>query len=378
MIKLNDFWSDTWINTWWTIIIVITLILGLIALLGKKTRKAKNKRIIPEPPNILKFKVKSLIDDVPCKESEMLFEDGDLEYYKSIASTASLSPDSPEKIVFQQNINDQTNAFQQNTHDQMYNEIMNNILLEPDNNANDETIMNNMHNYLFDDNGNENNIDNTFVLINDPDSQNVHDSEVGKAVRKIFSDIDIISKDDFQTDNLMTEIREYINEKNIDKETSDKISIVLETIKGRNSVITNINNATELELLASVWNDAKSKSESSASNIKDMLLTQLTDTNENGNVLCPSGFVNRIATALVVETPEKFPKTKTMINGEMLESAAHIRKELEKDTTYTAMSEDVQNIEFKDKLNKKIENDYDGILSKDEIKDIIAPWIDHV
>lgn len=212
------------------------------------------------------------------------------------------------------------------------------------------------------------------------DSQNVHDTEVNKAVRKIFDSVKIKTPERSEIDVLIRAINSYADSRNGEIGTFDKDNIkrVLDDVSKRNGSVYNVN-AKEMDILATVWDEAcKKESPESSRNIKDMLLTQLSDTFDKGNTLCPSGFANRVATALIVETPEHFPKTKKIIDAEMLESAAFVRKELESDDEYNKIDDTAQTEMFKTKLNEKLLADYEGILTADDIQKSIAPWIDHV
>jgi len=156
--------------------------------------------------------------------------------------------------------------------------------------------------------------------------------------------------------------------------------MVLDKVIERNSIVTNVGGAREIELLDAVWREANTKSEPTSSNIRDMLLVQIADTfDENTrSVLCPSGFANRISVALVVETPSLFPKTKELLNNEILQTASFIRNELEEDNDYKLLNDFDQHEVFKKELYDKLSLDYMGFLSIEEIKDLTADWIDHL
>lgn len=315
------------------------IILGLVVILISCIfiyRNYKKNMIIPENKKTLKFTVKpGMFDDHNDIDIDMLFEEADLEYYKTIpvplhetivfhpAETPTETPTETERF---DNRDGQTRP----------------VLPQ--------------------------------VEIPNVDSQSVHDSGVNKFVRKIFSNFKLYKKEDFKINDLLNDIKNYVYN-NKDKKDNEKNNIikVLNTIKARNATISNLDLATESELLATVWYESKNNE-----NIKDMLLTQLSDTVEKDTVLCPSGFSNRLAVALTVEEPENYPRTKKMLADEMLVAAAFTRTELEKDPDYNTLDDSSQNNEFKNKLNQKLENDYAGILDKDEIQDMIKPWIDHI
>lgn len=378
MINLND-------NINFDVIYIIAII--ILAVFWYKHTYVKRKRksnIIQENPQTLKFKVKPRLINGAFADNQnntpgitdMLFENDDLEYYKTI----NMQPN--ETFVFSQapvkmapdDIGATLNVDVVNAGD------FGHILGFDVGNAND--ILNHIDNYDLRDDIAQHDVHNTEVALYDPDAQNVHDTDVGKAIRKIFDSVEIEKQSNFSTTELLDDIKDYAkirsNENMSTLENKNKIYEVLDTVAKRNGKISNVGGASEMELLATVWYTSELKNKSSRQNIRDMLLVQLSDTFSNGNVLCPSGFVNRIATALVVESPEEFPKTSAMINEEMLESAAYIRRTLETRPEYNQLNEASQHAEFKRLLLEKLEEDYIDILTLDDIQKRIDPWINYV
>lgn len=425
------------------VVILLMLLIALVFYLydhGKKVKNRKKKRIIPENPKTIKIKVRS--GQKHKKDVNMLFEEDDLKYY---SRNKNINGGFKFKKAVKQTLNNILQNNNQNA-DQSLNRVINtpaNIqrfsrenhqenprrtdlqtivplinttrfqqrLTTALENTQQRNIIGNIQRFpirtqqinigdlMHEDNRifdtilemdfTENDIRNMEAELFDVDSQNVHDTEVNKAVRKIFDGIQIKKCDKDKANDLIKKINGYIDtrerngyidnrERNghIDSKKTE-VNRVLEEIKRRNGHITNIN-ANELDVLTTIWEEAEKKSGESCNNIKDMLITQISDTLDRGNVLCPTGFINRISTALVVESPEDFPKTKAMLDREMLESAAYIRSELEKDQTYNNLPDDKQSEQFKEKLMEKLEKDYEGIFTKDELEKNIEPWINHV
>ena len=203
---------------------------------------------------------------------------------------------------------------------------------------------------------------NATIQVPELDKQNVHDSFVNKYIRKIYDNCNHIQ----YTTNITDEIKAITDNQNIHK--------VLNELTIRNADITNLGDTCELDVLASIWNVAKNND-----NIKDMFLTQLSDcVNETDNVVCPTGIVNRLTISLIVEDPDLFPKTESMINDEILQTASVIRSELELNPLYIELNDESQNSEFKNKLMNRITNDYQGIIEVDKLEKIIEPWIDFI
>lgn len=354
------------------ILILLAIFIYLYLCKGVGTGRNSPKTIL-KPSKVRKVKVITLNENHPIKQKDMIFEDADIQYYAlqknkqpehgtftEILPKSSISLTQPLDIM-----NDYNNYAEQDIHDII--ELLNieDINTPPHapyrprpRHRPRQTIQPAQEVGLY-----------------DPNSQNVHDTVVGSMVRNIYSNINLVNKPDFNTEDLVNDVKQYA----AGKEHYDKVSKVLAEVKMRNSIITNVNNLTELELLASIWKKACSENEETEKNIKDMLIEQIADTvGDYDTVLCPTGFTNRIATALVVEDPEKMPKTKELFHAEIMETAANLRNELEKDNAYNDLDDDKKSSEYKEKLNEKLEKDYDGVLSKDDIKNIVAPWIDHI
>lgn len=187
------------------------------------------------------------------------------------------------------------------------------------------------------------------VEIPNIDYQNVHEPYVNKYIRKIFNDVS-------KYENKLQQ-KEIVDRAPEDKKK--QISTILDCINKRNSTLTNLDEANEVTVINSIWEKAKNNE-----NIKSMFYTQLLDSYENGHLVCPSGVVNRVISSISIENPEKFPKTKDMINMEILQTASKIRNDTKEDEN------------FKEILMTKLQKDYENILTTEEIEQIISPWID--
>lgn len=373
-------------TNWSFIVIIIVIILMLCMVWGSDinssrfnkvyslSNKPKRDRVIHEYKDTPKFSVKTRNKDKTFDHKDMLIEQADLQYYKTT------SADPKTSFIFrEQNINIPyrvnagiggetiNNISNYDLDNYIYDEIF-----EPVRNTAGELIE------IFDDMPEVNPNRNLRVELYDADSQNVHDTEVSKNVRKIFATINI--SNNVNSDSLVEDILNYAEFR--DKSTNDikKIKMVLEKILDRNATITNVGGAKEIELINAVWQESSSKAEPTKSNIRDMLLIQIADTfDENTrSVLCPTGFSTRISVALIVESPECFPKTKDLLNKEILETASFIRRELENESEYTKFSDEKQHEIFKKELYSKLEIDYKGMLSSEEIEELVSQWIDYL
>lgn len=191
--------------------------------------------------------------------------------------------------------------------------------------------------------------------------QNVHDSFVQK---KITSDYQ--KKKDSpvgcRQEDLQSMIISFVKDKSLRNTAGQKkISDVLDKIHTRNSYISNLSD-TEWAILGNVWKDGNDQ-------VKAELINQLDDCVDTHNVLyCPTGISTRILESVYIVNPNNYPKTKEVINQEMLNTAANLRNKFP----------DLEPAEFKQNLIKKYESDYKDLMTKKEILKQVDDWIDYL
>lgn len=359
------------------LILLLIIIIVIICILSKY-KTLKKKIHIPESPETFIIKVNT-IDTKPknkltklnkptVRSDELMFEKSDIKYYIDRYNFNATNIVEPISVPIPQNT-DLDVLLLNEYHNELFG---NNTQNEPDYNIVNDMIADDLRNYERDQQ--EANTPTPIlnrVLETGVDTQNVHDIGVNRYIRNIFRDIPIIYD---SYGNVVKEIKEYIKNHDMENEKYTNIEFVLDKISKRNSTIHNLN-GRELDILATIWDKAKSND-----NIRDMLFTQILDTKKSDcdYIYCPTGFVNRISTALVVETPELYPKTNDAINSEMMQTASNIRTRLESDPVYMASTDDKQLGIFKTEFYKKIESDYEGILDKKQIDHMVNPWIDNL
>jgi hypothetical protein len=355
-------------------ILILILILILLIITYSRNNKKEKKKPIKESEKTLKYTIHELSNNQKSKSkskntpkllsNSLEFEPADIVYYQTQKLINQPKPTTQNYITDNEYaIND---AYWHNT-----NELHN----TDGNNEWNDLLIEQIHDFGFEQPQNHNNIVNE-ILVPGVDTQNVHDTSINKYIRNIFRDIPLTPHSKWETDQVIDEILEYANDNTNDKNKND-IGKVLSTIRSRNSIISNLNDQKELDILTTIWNEANAKeTDEQRNNIKDMLMIQIADTMSPSNyVLCPTGFADRISTSLIVEDPEKFPKTQAMINDEMMQTMSNIRNELEKDEQYTKLNDDDQVSQLKEKFFEKAEKDYEGILTKKEIDKVVEPWI---
>ncbi len=197
------------------------------------------------------------------------------------------------------------------------------------------------------------------------DFQNVHSSLVQDTIKNKYQK----SK---STKNIRGDVlSEIIKFTKYLKKDYRKIQDIIGQIVKRNSFVKNMND-TELNVLKNSWISA-------SDNVKEQIINELLDlTDGKSYIVCPTGVTSRIINADIVENPESSPIKEEDLRKEMLQTASKIRSELDKSTSFQRLSPTKQDLVFKEKLLKKYNEDYNGIISKDRIKKEYENWIDSI
>ncbi len=196
------------------------------------------------------------------------------------------------------------------------------------------------------------------IIHQNDDPQSVHDTYIQKKTKKDYT------FQGFSPDaNLNKDLKDYITQNNLynPKETS-KILQIVNDIKQRNSHITNYN-TTEYNILNDIFYNYNDD------NIKQQLLKEILDCKGQYNALyCPTGVSTRLVESIYINNPMDSPKTKYILNQEILNKAAQLKeKNLSLDSD-----------KFKQKLINTLQDDYKDIMTKDEINDSVKDWIDYI
>lgn len=186
-------------------------------------------------------------------------------------------------------------------------------------------------------------INNTLLRDLNGGSQNVHDTFVQESIKKAQKNIQ------YGSENYINEIQETFKD--------DGINNVLKKIQRRDAYISNVDK-TETSIIRDVWSFVKNDE-----NLKEEFKNQLLDcADKDGNLVCGTGVVTRITSSLFINDPEKMPKTKEMINREILDKFSKL---------YTGT-------EDKQIIKQQILNDYTEESMKKKVNDLIDEWIEHV
>ena len=206
-------------------------------------------------------------------------------------------------------------------------------------------------------------------------SQNVHDSTVQDTIKVKYTKL---KKEDVNVNNVnvnvnnVNEIKDYIKKnKLINKFKSDRLIFILNEINTRNSKISNLGDASELDILNLVWKKEK---------WREQIINELLDcyNGEYNNIVCPTGVVTRLLNTDVVLNPETTPRTIEMLRTEMLNIAAQVRNKCEMDANYLKETEEEQDKYLKERIKEKMNETYNGILSSEVIQKELDSWLENL
>ena len=179
------------------------------------------------------------------------------------------------------------------------------------------------------------------------DNQNVHDTYVQKNTKNTYQNVH-----DFQQETSVLK-EEILNR--CSPENRQQVSEIIDKIEQRNSYVTNVE-AREIDVLKNIWMNGDD-------NVKAQVILELIDCLSSPNTLyCPTGVTSRLISAAHINNPEEAPKSKDLLNREVIEKFGHY----------------YQQDNNKSMAKEKTINDYFNVYSRKDIEDIISEWYDHV
>lgn len=191
----------------------------------------------------------------------------------------------------------------------------------------------------------------------DQDCQNAHDVCVQKMLTNIYEKNRKWRL--HNNDIVITNIIKYIEKsQHLSPDEKAKCQEVISKMIHRSSISSLYNGESEIDVLCTIWFFGNE-------NVRVFLLKQIGEfVDENENLYCPSGIIARIIYASGINHPELLPKTKKLLNEEMLAKASTIiHKNKTKSTRY-----------IKTLLVEEFSKDYEGILDRSTIKCMIDDW----
>jgi hypothetical protein len=195
------------------------------------------------------------------------------------------------------------------------------------------------------------------------DTQNVHDTNIQKQLKSSYR---VIAA---KNQNLLFNEKDIISHASRTNKDTLTLNNIIEKIKNRNSSVTNFDSDNEYTVLKNTWLSGND-------NVKDQIINNLLDCEENKILVCPTGTTSRIIESTYIDNPEDMPKTKNMFMTEMLSKASLIRNTLESSISH--LDEDEQSTILKRNIIKSYNTDYKDILNEEQINDLTKDWIDSI
>jgi hypothetical protein len=195
------------------------------------------------------------------------------------------------------------------------------------------------------------------------DTQNVHDTNIQKQLKSRYKDLSVDNQ------NIWFDEKDIISHAFNSKKDISTLDNIIQKIKNRNSSVTNFNSDNEYTVLKNTWMSGND-------NVKDQIINNLLDCEEDEILVCPTGTTSRIIESTYIDNPEDMPKTKDMFMTEMLSKASLIRNTLESSISH--LEEDEQSEILKRNIIKSYNTDYKDILTGEQINDFTKDWIDSI
>ena len=241
--------------------------------------------------------------------------------------------------------------------------------------------------------GNEPPIINTIITRND--RQNVHDHVVSKTVKKSAVKLKEKTKITKDIPTTIKEVRSHINTINDEKKKENAIK-TLDTIEKKNQSFTSID-MSELDALQLVWNRINDPiNNENVNNLKDNLMHELNDCNEERGQVCATGRLSRIIDTLNKTDKENIVEIipKNALNQELMSKAANIREKMIKNEPQNVQNalnsiknnesdeQLIQNfdIKFKKELLDTYKKEYvdENVISEEILNTEVNKWIDSI
>ena len=181
----------------------------------------------------------------------------------------------------------------------------------------------------------------------DTDTQNVHDTVIQKNIKSAYLGLPSIQQD-FES------VKQEILSKT-PQDKAEKVEAILGKIQARNAFVTNLN-SNELDVIKNMWLSGND-------NVKAQLINEILDCDdEHGSLYCPTGITTRITSAIHIDRPDNAPKTKELLNQEVMATFGKYYSEVPDKTLAK---------------NKTID-EYYNIYPRETIEQLIDEWIEHI
>lgn len=220
------------------------------------------------------------------------------------------------------------------------------------------------------------------------DSQNVHDSALIRTVRGSIENLKGTTDITMDDSEVLRDIRMHILKKPKCDKRNNAIR-ALDAMEQTHKPLVAFQ-MKETDLLNLVWNRINNNHDENSENLKDNLYEQLANSVEHDKVVCTTGRFTRVLDSLNVVDKDVVIKPRSLINRELMDKSAMIRKEMynersdsDKNMIDSIQENDVQmkfTEDLKRNIRRQFQQDYvdTKLLTQDELDSEINKWIDYI
>lgn len=220
------------------------------------------------------------------------------------------------------------------------------------------------------------------------DTQNVHDSILIKTVRNSIDNLKNSTKLAIKQSDVLRQIRNHLESKNECDKKNNALRALDAMERGHEPLVSF--KMKEVELLNLVWNRIDNNHYENRDDLRNNLYDSLANSVEHDKVVCTTGRFTRVLDSLNVVDDAVIIKPRSLINRELMDKSAMIRKEMydnesegNRNLIDSIQDNEVQNnftTILKNNIRKQCKDDYVNteLLSQTELDDEINKWIDYI
>jgi len=220
------------------------------------------------------------------------------------------------------------------------------------------------------------------------DTQNVHDSSLIRSVKQSIKNLQNSTNLSINLSDSLRNLRSFIQSKPECDRKENSLRTLDSMEKNHEPLVAF--ELKESDLLHLVWNRINNNHSENKNNLKDNLYDQLANGIEHDKVVCTTGRFTRVLDSLNVLDDQVSIKSRSVINRELMDKSAMIRKEMydkessENRKLIDSIQENSKQNEFseqlKDNIRTQFKRDYidSNVLTQEELDNEINQWINYI
>jgi hypothetical protein len=257
---------------------------------------------------------------------------------------------------------------------------------------NPEIINNNIEQLEEINNNNRQNINH--ILLNRPNSQNIHDSGIVNSIKSSINKIKQNTPIKINKEESFNQIKNIIQNYNIGNTKKIDAIKALDHINNINGYVSSIN-MNEKDVLNLIWNRINNTDDNNNKNIIiENLINELSECIENNSTVCTQGRISRLVDSLNLIDKDVIIKDDITYRRELLNKASKIRNDIyeklndnekiivDKINPEKNENEFVEKYEndLKNNIYQQLKNEYvdNGLMEENKFKNEINKWINDI